>query len=53
MLAVVVGLIEAGYHFHALTDDRDAGGHVLDGRAADVTVELDAIDSGQVELPPS
>jgi acetolactate decarboxylase len=43
----------AGYHFHALTDARDAGGHVLDCRAVGVTVELDAIDSWQVELPPS
>jgi acetolactate decarboxylase len=42
----------AGYHFHAVTEDRDAGGHVLDCQTADVTVELDAIDTWQVELPP-
>ena len=42
----------AGYHFHALTEDRKAGGHVLDCETANVTVELDTIDSWQVVLPP-
>jgi acetolactate decarboxylase len=42
----------AGYHFHALTDDRAAGGHVLECRTANVTVELDAMETWQVELPP-
>jgi acetolactate decarboxylase len=40
----------AGYHFHALTDDEQAGGHVLDCQTASVTVELDAIESWQVDL---
>jgi acetolactate decarboxylase len=43
----------AGYHFHVLTEDQEAGGHVLDCETANVTVELDTIDSWQVELPPS
>jgi acetolactate decarboxylase len=42
----------AGYHFHALTEDQEAGGHVLDCQATNVTVELDAITTWQVELPP-
>jgi acetolactate decarboxylase len=41
----------AGYHFHALTDDHHAGGHVLDCQTARVTVALDTIDNWQVELP--
>jgi hypothetical protein len=41
-----------GYHFHALTEDRTAGGHVLDCEATNVSVEVDAIDTWQVELPP-
>ena len=40
----------AGYHFHAVTDDLTAGGHVLDCQTGDVTVELDRIDSWQVDL---
>lgn len=40
----------AGYHFHAITDDEQAGGHVLDCQTGDVTVELDTINSWQVEL---
>jgi acetolactate decarboxylase len=41
----------AGYHFHALTEDEQAGGHVLDCQTASVTVELDAIESWRVDLP--
>jgi acetolactate decarboxylase len=43
----------AGYHFHALTEDRRAGGHVLDCDTTDVTVELDTIDTWKVDLPAS
>ena len=41
----------AGYHFHALTEDRGAGGHVLDCETTNVTVELDTIDAWKVDLP--
>ncbi len=41
----------AGYHFHALTEDQQAGGHVLDCRTKSITVEIDAIDSWLVDLP--
>ncbi len=40
----------AGYHFHAITDDLAAGGHVLDCQTGEVTVEIDRIDSWQVDL---
>lgn len=38
----VLGNVNAtGFHFHALTKDEDAGGHVLDCEAASVTVAID------------
>lgn len=40
----------SGYHFHAVTDDLEAGGHVLDCQTGAVSVEIDAIDSWQVDL---
>ena len=45
----MAGTNAAGYHFHAVTDDLDAGGHVLDCRTSSVTVELDDISSWQVD----
>jgi acetolactate decarboxylase len=41
----------AGYHYHALTADQTAGGHVLDCMVKNVTVEIDYTDSLQVQLP--
>ncbi len=41
----------AGYHLHFLTEDRSAGGHVLDCRTLDVTVEADLTDRLEVLLP--
>lgn len=32
-----------GYHFHGVTDDRQAGGHVLDCQVTEGTVEVDRI----------
>jgi acetolactate decarboxylase len=40
----------AGFHFHALTKDRSAGGHVLDCEVLDVTVAIDPIHELQVRL---
>jgi len=40
-----------GYHFHALTDDKTAGGHVLDCLSTQVRIELDAIESFRMVLP--
>ncbi len=40
----------AGYHFHAITEDEQAGGHVLDCQTTNVIVDIDEIDSWQVDL---
>ena len=47
----MAGSNAAGYHFHALTDDLAAGGHVLDCEATSVVVEIDDIDAWRVDLP--
>ena len=47
----MAGSNAAGYHFHALTDDLAAGGHVLDCEATSVIVEIDDIDAWRVDLP--
>lgn len=44
----------AGYHFHTVTEDLTAGGHVLDCQTAgETTVEIDEIESWQVDLTGS
>jgi acetolactate decarboxylase len=40
-----------GYHFHFLSSDRKRGGHVLECRAADVTIEGCAMHEMHVSLP--
>lgn len=45
------GANAAGYHFHFLTDDRQAGGHVLSCQTAGVELQADDIEEWQVELP--
>ena len=40
-----------GYHFHFITGDRRAGGHVLDFQLQDLTVEIDYTDEWHVVLP--
>lgn len=40
----------AGYHFHAITADKQAGGHVLDCQTSSITIEFDRLDSWQVDL---
>lgn len=46
----MAGANATGYHFHAITADERAGGHVLDCQTASVTVELDRLDSWYVQL---
>ena len=56
------GVTIGGYHFHFITDDRTAGGHVLDCRLAngvihadqdcDFHVELPSTESARAVLPP-
>jgi len=38
----------AGFHFHALTADEQAGGHMLDCEVLNATVEIDYMDSLEV-----
>lgn len=44
------GINAVGYHFHFLTADRQAGGHVLDCQVQNVEVEIDTIDEVQLDL---
>ena len=45
------GVNVAGYHFHFLTEDRKAGGHVLDCQPRSVTVEIDYMNDWTMALP--
>lgn len=47
------GVNVAGYHFHFLTDDRKAGGHVLGCKTRDVNVEVDYSYQLNIKLPDS
>ncbi|MBI1374334.1 MAG: acetolactate decarboxylase [Phycisphaera sp.] len=48
----VTGMNVPGYHVHFLTDDRRAGGHVLDLELANTAVcEIDRLDRYEVLLP--
>ena len=47
----VAGINVAGYHMHFLTEDRTAGGHVLDFTIADADVYVDTSTSFQMLLP--
>jgi len=49
--AYMSGLNVPGYHFHFISDDRKFGGHVLDCMAQDCSVEMDATNGLQVQLP--
>ena len=48
----VAGLEAPGYHLHFLSDDRQHGGHVLDGTLVSGTAAVDDDDQLHVELPP-
>jgi acetolactate decarboxylase len=50
--AYAEGIEVAGYHLHFISDDRGAGGHVLDSRSAGLRVRIDPSDDLHVELPP-
>jgi acetolactate decarboxylase len=45
------GLNVPGYHVHFLNLDRTAGGHVLDFRMTDATVEIDVTSELHMEVP--
>jgi acetolactate decarboxylase len=42
----------SGYHFHFLSAQKDAGGHIIDLRsAADISIEIDMLDSYTIKVP--
>ncbi|MCS3795913.1 acetolactate decarboxylase [Niastella sp. OAS944] len=43
----------SGYHFHFLAAQKDAGGHIIDVKAENITIEIDVLDSYTVHVPPS
>ena len=45
------GVNAPGYHFHFLTEDRTAGGHVLECQSQNVTIGIDYTDEWYVVLP--
>ncbi len=45
------GINVPGYHFHFLSDDRKAGGHVLDFEAEEGVAELEICDGVDLKLP--
>jgi acetolactate decarboxylase len=53
MPAVLRDIARAGYHFHLLSDDRQAGGHVDDEVIEDVEVEAQELHGIEIALPDS
>ena len=49
--AYAKGINVPGYHLHFLTDDKSAGGHVLDFQVAEATAEYDACNRFFMLLP--
>lgn len=49
--AYMAQLNAAGYHFHFLSDDRRAGGHILDVTAGPVRVALQLLHDFRMQLP--
>ena len=47
------GVNAPGYHFHFLTEDRTAGGHVLECQSQNVSIDIDYTDEWYVVLPES
>jgi acetolactate decarboxylase len=45
------GVNVPGYHVHFLNGERTAGGHVLDFRMRDATVEIDVTSDLHMEVP--
>lgn len=45
------GVDYAGYHLHLITDDRSAGGHLLDCIISSATIEVDIINNYRLVLP--
>jgi len=45
------GINVPGYHLHFITEDKTAGGHVLDCKLKDVTIEIDFTTRSYLNLP--
>jgi acetolactate decarboxylase len=45
------GIDYAGYHLHMITDDRKAGGHLLDCNIRNATIELEKINHYELVIP--
>lgn len=41
----------SGYHFHFLSEQKDAGGHIIDVKADSITIEIDRLDSYTIHIP--
>jgi acetolactate decarboxylase len=41
----------AGYHFHYLSQQKDAGGHIIDLTAEEIVIEIDLLDSYTIQVP--
>jgi acetolactate decarboxylase len=41
----------SGYHFHYLSAQKDAGGHIIDIKSDSITIEIDRLDSYTVHVP--
>lgn len=41
----------SGYHFHFLNTQKDAGGHIIDVKAENITIEIDQLDSYTIQVP--
>jgi acetolactate decarboxylase len=49
--AYLAGVNVAGYHLHFITEDRRAGGHVLDCRLGEARVEISQLTEFALQLP--
>ncbi|MDB5018252.1 MAG: alpha-acetolactate decarboxylase [Mucilaginibacter sp.] len=49
--AFVEGAHISGYHFHFLSDSKEAGGHMIDLIADDITIEVDTLNSYTMDIP--
>jgi acetolactate decarboxylase len=45
------GVDFAGFHLHFITDDRGAGGHLLDCTVSNATVEIEQINNYNLKIP--
>jgi len=41
----------SGYHFHFLSEQKDAGGHIIDLKTDSITIEVDVLDSYTIQVP--